>query len=235
MPDLSITDQSSTTHSEPLPEEDNYLRILTASPKATPDSGVHINSSVPSTEESVQPQSTQEYDGGMTDETENVTGRHDILHTRDSMTSSLSSSNDDSRPHQLSQSRQAWPASQGAGINSSEGVSTRGASTQTHRPKQYLVRPSFVLDRPELTVTDTTSSDDQSTGGGATGERRGPAKSRKGECIRLILVYIVSTAYMYHSMLLMSTSLYKCRLTLDPPKFVSYSTLECTRCDFRHL
>ncbi len=207
MPDLSITDQSSTTHSEPLPEGDNYLRILTASPKATPDSGVHINSSVPSTEESVQPQSTQEYDGGMTDETENVTGRHDILHTRDSMTSSLSSSNDDSRPHQLSQSRQAWPASQGAGINSSEGVSTRGASTQTHRPKQYLVRPSFVLDRPELTVTDTTSSDDQSTGGGATGERRGPAKSRKGECIRLILVYIVSTAYMYHSMLLMSTSL----------------------------
>ncbi len=163
---------------------------MAASLKPTPDSGVHIDSSLPSTEESVQPQSTREYDGGLTNETENITGRDDMLHTRDSiLTSSMSSSSDDSRP-QLSRPRQAWSASQEASINSSEGVSTRGASTQTHRPKQYFVRPSFLLDRPELTVTDATSSDDQSTGRGATGEKRGPAKSRKGTCISAMLLSV---------------------------------------------
>ncbi len=133
---------------------------MEASPKITPDSGVHIDAGLLSTEESVQPQSTQEFDGGVTNETDEAS----------------TSSSDDSRQ----QPRRAWSVTREA----SSHVHTRAASTQTHRPNQHIISPKYVLDRPELTVTDVTSSDDQSSREGATGGQM----SRRGKYVRLYTV-----------------------------------------------
>ncbi len=147
-----------STHSDLSSQRDNIdEEIVEASPKVTPDSGVHADAGLPSTEDetdSIHPQSTLEFDGGVPNET-------------------IISSSDDSRQPP----RRVWSVTREA---TDSQVATRATSTQTHRPNQHIVSPSYVLDRPELTVTET-SSDDQSSRQGATGEQRRPATNRRGE------------------------------------------------------
>lgn len=171
---LSITEQSSSSLQSQ--QGVNQARDITTTTKVTPDSGMQIDISS-TTEESVQPQSTREIDSSST-------VNEGAPHTSDSLHTSITGSTDDSRPQLVSRTtqppRQAWPASTAtpkatlSSVNI-EQTPTKAASTQTARPSQFLVRPSIVLERPELTVTDVASSDDQ---GVTANKEQGSVKMR---------------------------------------------------------
>jgi len=128
-----------------------------ASPKVTPDSGVHVDST-PSAGSSRQ-QNTSSID--IPDNSLLTSVTVDPL-----------------------SSEQSTPEPMAATFSStdSEGAVTQAMATQTPRlaPRQ-ITRPGYSLNRPELTVADTTSSDDQSTQQGSRG-----TSSKKSETLTTV-------------------------------------------------